>query len=235
MDNKQLYEKIMNRVAKVVKQQILNETVFHDKEDYSRYQKQNVHDRVVQHYNDEGYKAQVLSKKSQKMQKTSDPWADMYNNEIRKKTKSSPSDITLFGSNLPQEYTDRPIYIALQQRRQQNPDTFRIELTIDLDDIAGNKDPNKNTTYVAFVDKNLFVKGEMDVYVCSKRQLLEIAQNIQEAKNKYNRKRDNYGNRLTLNKTGKNAGLVLKDTWIKANCIDSFHLEGTPEVASYTY
>lgn len=54
MNNRQLYEKLINNIAKVVKQQ-LNES-FYDKDDHSRYSKQAVHDRIVQHYIEEGYK-----------------------------------------------------------------------------------------------------------------------------------------------------------------------------------
>jgi hypothetical protein len=56
----------------------------------------------------------------------------------------------------------------LQQRSQKNYETFRIELTPDLTEIAGNEKPTENVTHVAFVDKNLHDTTEMDVYVIPK-------------------------------------------------------------------
>ena len=71
----------------------------------------------------------------------------------------------------------------------------------------------------------------MDIYVVSKETLLDVAHDIIENGHKTprgNKTIDNFGNWLTLNKTGKNIGLVLKDNWIKDNCIDSFHLDPVP-------
>ena len=235
MNNRQLYEKLINNIARVVKQQ-LNES-FYDKDDHSRYSKQAVHDRIVQHYIDEGYKSRVVSKQTQNSHKVSDPVAALYNADLNKNVKKSPADIQIWGSDLPYDNSkdNYNIFIALQQRRQNNPGTFRVELNKMLTDIADNNNPAKYVTYVAFVDKNLSDTTEMDVYIVSTEDLLNVAHEITENGRKTprgNKTIDNFGNWLTLNKTGKNIGLVLKDNWIKDNCIDSFHLDPIPTIDS---
>lgn len=234
MNNKQLYEKLINNIAKVVKQQ-LNES-FYDKDDHSRYFKQPVHDRIAQHYIDDGYKSRVVSKLTQNAHKVSDPVAALYNADLNKNVKKSPADIQIWGSNLPYASKDNyNIFIALQQRSQSNPGTFRVELNKTLTDLADNNNPTKYVTYIAFIDKNLVDTTEMDIYVVPLEIILDVAHDITENGHKLPKKNkiiDNFGNWLTLNKTGKNTGLVLKDNWIKNNCVDSFHLDSTPKVVS---
>lgn len=229
--NKVLYERIIHNVAREVKR-VLNE----DSEDYTMNQKQHVHNRIKKHYLDTGYDARGTSKATQNAHKRSDSFAALINADLYKNNKKTQADLRLFNPSAPYKVSSsNSAYVMYQQRRQKNHDTFRIELTQDLTDIAGNEKPSENVNYVAFVDKNLFDTTEMDIYVVSKEILLDVAHDIIENGHKTprgNKTIDNFGNWLTLNKTGKNIGLVLKDNWIKNNCIDSFHLDPIPTIDS---
>ena len=232
MNNRHLYNRIMEKIAVEVKR-ALNE----DKEDYTMHRKQPVHNRIKDHYLDAGYDARGTSKATQNAHKRSDSIEAIYNADLYKNAKKTQADLRLIKPVFPyDEFTSNgDAFIMLQQRSQKNYDTFRIELTPDLMEIAGNEKPTENVTYVAFVDKNLYDTTEMDVYVIPKQVLLDVAHEIRENGHKIPKKNktiDNFGNWLTLNKAGKNIGLVLKDNWIKDNCIDSFHLDPIPAIDS---
>ena len=229
--DKDLYNKIINNIAKTVKQAILNE----DREDYSENAKQAVHNRVKKAFIDNGYDAHVVSKATQNAHKRANPIEAIENEHLYRNIKKSQADLKLIKPSMPyDDLTGNIAFIMLQQRRQKNHDTFRVELTPELTDIAGNERPSENVTYIAFIDKNLFDTTEMDVYIVPKETLLDVAHEITEngRKTPGNKRIDNFGNWLTLNKTGKNVGLVLKDSWIKNNCIDSYHIDPIPLIMS---
>lgn len=195
-----LYNKIIKDIAKYVKHAI-NE-VDYSNIDHSYVAKQKER-RIKDYYLSQGYKVTFFNAKNR----------DAIN---------SATDIVVRG-NLPSSYTETPAFIKVQKRskNEENNHGFRVELLDDLTDITNNNNPKYDVNYIAFLVENPAAEGEYHIYVHSKQNILETAQQLADSK----QKRDEYGNQFK--RYLKHQGIFLTNKYIKDKnlYVDKFKLE----------